>query len=80
MEHHHDEEPVAVTQVPGDPLHWVGAEDHGQDAQVDDHTDRAGQQDNQSYKHLRDRRRERMAERREGGLGGQRKREVTLER
>lgn len=51
MEDHHEEIPVAVTEMPEDPVKGVRAEDDGQHAQVDDNHDGAGQGDHQRHKH-----------------------------
>lgn len=55
MEDHHDEEPVAVAQVPGHPVQWVSVEDGGQDEQVDYSHDGGGEENNQSDKDLHER-------------------------
>jgi len=52
MEDHHGEEPVAAAQVPGDPVRRVGAENRGQDEQVDDDHDGGGQQHDEADEHL----------------------------
>lgn len=51
MEHDHDEIPVAVGDVPADPLGGIGLEDERKDTDVDDQYDGAGQDDHQNDKH-----------------------------
>lgn len=48
----HEEVPVAVTEVPEDPVNRVRAEDDGQNTQIHDNHDGAGQGDHQRHKHL----------------------------
>lgn len=52
MEEDHHEDPVAVGEVPDDPLQWVGVEDNRQQAQVDNDHHRAGEGNHQAHKHL----------------------------
>lgn len=51
MEHHHNEKPVATTEVPRNPVCRVRADDCGQDKQVDDDHNRGCQQDDKTDKH-----------------------------
>ena len=53
VEDHHDQQPVAAEKVPDYPVGWVGAEDDGQHAHVDDDHHRGDQQDHQADKRLR---------------------------
>lgn len=55
MKDHHDEEPVAAAEVPDHPGQRVGAEDGGQDEQVNDDHNRGGEKDDETDEHLRDR-------------------------
>lgn len=52
MEDQHEEDPVAVTEVPEDPVNGIRAEDDGKNAQIDDNHDGAGQQNHQRHKYL----------------------------
>lgn len=52
MEHHHNEKPVATTEVPHNPVCRVSADDRGQDKQVDNDHNWGCQQDDKTDKHL----------------------------
>ena len=55
VEDDHGEYPVAVGQVPDNPLERVGAIDDGQHKQVDNDQDRASEENHQRYKYLEER-------------------------
>ena len=55
VEEDHGEDPVAITQVPDNPLERVGAKDDGQHKEVDNDQDGASEENHQRYKYLEER-------------------------
>lgn len=52
IKNNHDQVPMSIANVPGNPCCGVCAEDHRQDEQVGYHQDGAGQNHHEKYKHL----------------------------